>query len=280
MDENTLRAGVAELVGTFAFVFISAGAVLVNELGGLQPGSVAIAFATGLAYAATLAVTLPLSGGYLNPAVTIMLWVFKRLDGGRAAVLLAMQLLGSVVAGLVLRMLFPFREGAMIHAHLGAPHLNLNAFDVVVPTLGTLAQGIGVELVLSFILVFAIFSLTIDPRAIRWTGAWASRMPALWLGILLAAEILMAYGLTGAAVNPARWFGPTVAELTVEPLRSQSPFADHAVYWVGPIAGALLAGWLYTTLILPSEEPAPAVAPAARPGASSAVTSTLFRSRK
>src|SRR5437868_13208789 len=114
MDEKILRALMAELTGTFALVFVSAGAVCVNEMGGLQPGSVSIALAAGLIYAAALAVTLPIAGGYLNPAVTLMLWVFKRLDGVRTAGFIFAQALGAVIAALLLRFILPFREDALV----------------------------------------------------------------------------------------------------------------------------------------------------------------------
>src|SRR5262245_20543902 len=95
MDATLRRGVVAELLGTFALVYFATGAVCVNFLtttgqqpGGaplhaLQPGLVGYALAQGLIYAAILAVTVRLSGGFLNPAVTLMLWVFNRLDNRR-----------------------------------------------------------------------------------------------------------------------------------------------------------------------------------------------------
>src|SRR5262245_23600791 len=109
MDDKNLRAYMAEMLGTFAFVFISASSAYIATLVGWgpgdvwrQPGLVYVALASGLMYAATLAMTVPVSGGYLNPAVTIMLWVFRRLDGLRASALVAVQILGAVLAGAVL----------------------------------------------------------------------------------------------------------------------------------------------------------------------------------
>ena len=74
-------------------------------------------------------------------------------------------------------------------------------------------------------------------------------MGGLGAGLTLAAIVLVGYGLTGGAANPARWFGPAVAELSVYSLESDA-FRDHTVYWLGPIAGALLAGAVYDFLIL------------------------------
>src|SRR5262249_12907558 len=130
--EKNLRGYLVELIGTFAVVFLAAGAVCVNQAAiltgndGIKPGLVGIALAYGLADAVSLAVVLPYSSGYLNPAITLMLWVFKRLDGGKAAALIFVQLLGAAIAGGVLR--FVGTQAILTAAHLGTPHLNVQAF--------------------------------------------------------------------------------------------------------------------------------------------------------
>jgi glycerol uptake facilitator-like aquaporin len=68
-----------------------------------------------------------------------------------------------------------------------------------------------------------------------------------------AAIVLVGFHITGGAANPAYWFGTVVWEYTVVPLK-ETAFADHPVYWMGPILGALLAGGLYLKLILPEEK--------------------------
>src|SRR5262249_58436775 len=108
MDSTLRRAYFVELIGTFALVYVSAAVVCVNymttlteepptkmafqqpgktvqAMGGHQPGLLGIALAQGLIYGVTLSVTVRLSGGYLNPAITLMLWVFNRLDNTRTA---------------------------------------------------------------------------------------------------------------------------------------------------------------------------------------------------
>src|SRR5438128_905048 len=111
MERNLLRAYLVELIGVFVLVFFAAGSVCVNHmttplgqqpgtasLTGHQPGLVGMALAQGLILALMLAATLPVSGGYLNPAITIMLWVFNRLDTIKAVWLLGAQFLGAVLA--------------------------------------------------------------------------------------------------------------------------------------------------------------------------------------
>lgn len=250
-----VRPYLAELIGTFAVVFLGAGSVcaahMPESLGqGPLPlatplGFVGIALATGFAMAVALSATINVSGGYLNPAVTLTLWVFKRLDGTRALWLIVAQMLGAILAGGLLRLTFAGEELLKV-SRLGTPHLNLLAFtrqEVVVPKLEWLMTGIGVELVLTFLVTFAIFGTVLDPRAPRLGG--------LGVGLALASAIFMGYQVTGAATNPARWLGTAVWELTIP---TDNVFRDHAVYWIGPILGALLAGLVYTTLILPPEE--------------------------
>jgi MIP family channel proteins len=273
MDKN-LRPYLAELIGTFALVFLGAGTVLVSRMavlpGQQQPYVVGIALAEGFILAVMLSATVNISGGYLNPAVTLMLWVYKRMDGVKASWLIGAQLLGAVLAGLCLRPLFT--ENVMMDAHLGTPHLNLEAFNATYPNFPTLLTGIGIETALTFILTFAIFGTMIDPRGPRLAG--------LGVGLALVANILMGYALTGAAVNPARWFGTVVWEMTVQQLQGQNPFRDHAVYWIGPIVGALLAGGVYTTLIMPPEEEEKSAAPPASVGVPAGASSTLIRAKK
>jgi MIP family channel proteins len=274
MDKN-LRPYLAELIGTFALVFLGAGTVCMHHLAALpgqpQPYVLGIALAEGFILAAMLSATVYISGGYLNPAVTLMLWVYKRMDGNRCAWLIGAQLLGAVLAGLCLRPLF--EENVLVDARLGTPHLMpaLHAEGETHIALGKQLPGVGVEIVLTFILTFAIFATMIDPRGPRLAG--------LAVGLALTADILMGYGLTGACTNPARWFGTVVWETTIPPLQGRA-FADHLVYWLGPIVGALLAGGVYTQLIMPPEEEERAAPGTTTAGAPAAAGSTLFRARK
>ena len=256
MNAN-LRAYVAEMVGTFALVLLTAGAVCATGIQALagQPGygRIGIALAAGLAFAATLAITLRLSGGFLNPAITITLWVFQRLDNRKATGFIIAQLLGAALAGLALRGLFFGNERALLDTRLGTPHLNRKAFEVLSVDRPSVLQGIGIEAILTFVLVFAVFVLIYDPRFRRAAGDGVHRLSYLWIGLLVAVETLVAFDLTGAGMNPARWFGTLIWEATSEGLRSHEPFADHGAYWIGPVLGALLAGMLYTYLIMPED---------------------------
>src|SRR5262249_883785 len=145
MDKK-YRPYLAELVGTFALVFLGAGTACASRLaeGQSPPQSylVAVALAEGFALPAGPSATMNVSGGFLNPAVTLTLWVFKRLDGVRALWLIAAQFMGALLAGLCLRVIFQ-DETAFRPA---TPHLNLAAFGGGEVTLPVLLSGIGIEL--------------------------------------------------------------------------------------------------------------------------------------
>ena len=253
------RSYVAELVGTFVLVLLTAGAVCASGIPALsgQPGfgRIGIALAAGLAWCVCLAFTLRHSDGYLNPAVTVTLWVFQRIDNKRAVGYIVAQLIGAAFAGLALRGLFFSNDQLLVETRLGTPHLSRTGLGAEVIDRVAVIQGIGIEAVLAFILVFAIFALIYDPRFRHKVGEPGYRLAYLWLGLVVMVEVLVGYDLTGAALNPARWFGTVIWESTVQGIGEQHSWMDHGPYWIGPILGALLAGMVYSYLILPEGTP-------------------------
>jgi glycerol uptake facilitator-like aquaporin len=244
--DSKLRPYFTEFLGTFVFVFVAAGTVCAsyrNETGQpwLDLAGIALAAGCGLAVALTFS-TLDGPGGCLNPALTIMLWVCKRLSGGRMLAFIALQLAGATLAGLLLRL--SFGELVLTNSHLGTPHLPAFLEQETNISVGNLLTGIGFEAAFTAIVAFAAFATLIDPRRPRQGG--------VGVGIAQAAVLLLGYNLTGGCANPARWFGTAVWQPTVPPL-SSGPFADHTVYWVGPVIGALFGGIIYTSAILPPE---------------------------
>ena len=249
------RAYVAEFAGTFAWVFISAGAILADAVAPLvnapKIGPIGIALVAGLSYAGLLAATVPISGGFLNPAVTLALWVFHRLDTGRALALAVVQFAGAAVGGLAVRAYLTCGSTPSL-PHDSARRISTSTLSGPPVSLPHFDQGMGIEAVLTFALVFVLLAVCFDPRTNQLLGGFARRWANVAIGLLLTAEVLVAGQLTGAATNPARWFGTVIWEFTIPELEARRPLADHAVYWVGPTIGALLAGILYHYLILPS----------------------------
>jgi glycerol uptake facilitator-like aquaporin len=243
--DNKLRMYLAELVGTFALVLVGAGTVCAADLTGLPSLPVtALALAEGFTLAAVLSATFYVSTGCLNPAITIMLWVFKRLDSAQTAGLVFMQLLGGVLAGLLLRLMF--RTDVLVEMHLGAPYLKAFAPESGAIEVRHLLSGTALELFLTFLVTLAAFATLFDRRAPRLGG--------LIVGLTQAAAVLFGYRFTGGSANPARWFGPAVWEATLTGVTHPSWLAEAVIYAGGPILGALLAALLYVNLILPPEK--------------------------
>jgi MIP family channel proteins len=219
---------IAETVGTFLFFFVGAGAVVLSaHTGDAGGGLVGVALAHGLALAVLVSALGPISGGHFNPAVTLGVWMTGRIDAPRGSLYVAAQLVGALAAGLALRLVFPASSWEPVA--LGTPTLDLE--------IGVLA-AIVVEAVLTMLLLFAVFGTAIDRRAPKIGG--------LAIGLAVAADILMGGPLTGAAMNPARWFGPAVASGT---------YADWYVWWIGPLLGATVAGLIYRFTLEERGEP-------------------------
>jgi MIP family channel proteins len=209
---------VAEAIGTFLFFFVGAGAVVLGQHSpDANGGLVGVALAHGLALAVLVSALGAVSGGHFNPAVTFAVWITGRIEPARAAMYVVVQLAAAVIAGLALRLVFP--ESSWEPVALGTPALG-EGTDVM--------QGILIEAILTMVLLVAVFGTAIDPRAPKIGG--------LAIGLAVAADILMGGPLTGAAMNPARWFGPAVASGT---------FDDWYVWWIGPLLGAAIVALVY-----------------------------------
>jgi MIP family channel proteins len=218
----------AEFVGTFALIFFGAGSICADQLlkstnqGSL--GLLGIAVAHGLAIGIMVSAVGHISGGHLNPAVTIGFWVTRRISTFGALLYWVSQLAGAIAAAYLLRAVIP--EDTWKAVALGTPDL---ARDF------SRAAGMVVEGVMTFFLVFVVFATAADER-----GAFG-KIAGFAIGLTVTMDILMGGPLTGAAMNPARAFGPALAA---------RHWVNHGVYWVGPLLGGVVAGWLYDTLYL------------------------------
>ena len=223
------RRLLAEALGTFAFVFVGAAVVVVN--GGFPNsgiGLIGIALAHAIALSVMISATMSISGGHLNPAVTVGLLVTRRIDPASAAAYIATQLAAASVAALLVKLLFP--AAAVRSALLGVP---------VIASSVSLGQAIGIELILTFFLMSAVYGTAVSPDAPRVAG--------FGIGLVLLFDILVGGPLTGAAMNPARAFGPALVA---------RQWLGHVVYWVGPLVGAILAALVWEYALLP-KAPAP-----------------------
>lgn len=223
MSEKWHEQLVAEFIGTFALVFIGAGAVVVSGPGG--SGLVGVALAHGVVLAVMVSVLGHISGGHFNPAVTVGIWIARKIDTPRASLYIATQLVAGIAAALALRLLLP--EPLWNPAGTGGSLGN----TTVNTALGmTETRAFAVEAFLTFFLVIAVFGTAVDDR-----GPFA-KTAGLTIGLVLVFDILMGGPLTGASMNPARSLGPALAT---------GDFSDIWVYFAGPVAGGALAATLY-----------------------------------
>jgi MIP family channel proteins len=211
---------IAEAIGTFLFFFVGAGAVVLGDYlssgGGTNPGLVSVALAHGLVLAVLVSALGPVSGGHFNPAVTLAVWIMGKIKPARAALYVVAQLVGALAAGFALKAVF---ADAWQASNVGSPALGSG----ITPLL-----GIGIEAVLTALLVLVVIGTAVDARAPKIGG--------MAIGLAVAADILVGGPLTGAAMNPARWFGPAVAA---------GAYADWYVWWIGPLLGAAVAALVY-----------------------------------
>lgn len=225
MTVQLWRAVLAEAVGTFALIFIGAGSIIADQMSGGRLGVTGIALAHGLAIGTMVAAAGHVSGGHFNPAVTAGFVLVRRLPLGQGVAYGIAQLAGGSVGAFLLTASFP--DAARRAVHLGTPALG----SAVSP--GT---GIVVEAILTFLLVFVIFGTAVDTRGPR-------TIAGLMIGLVITMDILGGGVLTGAAMNPARAFGPALFS---------GFWQNQIVYWIGPLIGGGAAALLYeATLIRP-----------------------------
>jgi MIP family channel proteins len=219
MERDWYRNALVEAVGTFALIFVGAGSIIAT--GGQN--LVAIALAHGLAIGVMVASAGHISGGVYNPALVCGLVATRRMTPSRGGYYVVSQLVGALLAALALKVLFPATEVSAVG--LGTPQLGQG-----------IGAGAGVlaEIIMTFFLMYAVFGVAVDLRGARAIGG-------LVIGLTITIDIFVGGGLTGAAMNPARWFGPAVI---------QGVFGDWWVWWVGPIVGAVIAALVWNGIYL------------------------------
>ena len=220
---------VAELIGTFALVFVGAAVGLYDA------GLLAIALAHGLTLAVFAYAFGHISGTHINPAVTFGLALSGTVKWGEAVVYWVAQFAGALLAAYVLK--------------VAVGVVSPEAFAAA-QTTGVLTQhfpyyALGIEALLTFFLVNTVLHTAVAGKAGPMAG-WA-------IGTTLAIAILAGGPLTGASLNPARTFGPAVVA------GAAANGMTYLIYFVGPLLGAALAVGVFR--LLNTTEPAPQLEP-------------------
>ncbi|XP_026698414.1 aquaporin-4 isoform X1 [Athene cunicularia] len=222
------KAVSAEFLAMFIFVLLSLGSTI-NWGGSEKPlpvDMVLISLCFGLSIATMVQCFGHISGGHINPAVTVAMVCTRKISLAKSVFYILAQCLGAIVgAGILYLVTPPSVVGGLgvtaVHGDLSAGH------------------GLLVELIITFQLVFTIFA-SCDSKRSDVTGS-----VALAIGFSVAIGHLFAINYTGASMNPARSFGPAVI---------MGRWENQWVYWVGPIIGAVLAGALYEYVYCPDVE--------------------------
>lgn len=198
----------AELIGTFALVFVGTGAIIVNDLHDNVVTHVGVCLAFGLVITVMIYAVGNVSGAHFNPAVTLGFVITRGFPPRDAAIYILAQMVAAILASLTLHLLFP------THEHLGA----------TLPA-GSIGQSFVLEIILTFLLFFVILNVS--------TGAMEKGiMAGVAIGGTVAIAALFGGPISGASMNPARSLGPALISGHLHSLW---------LYLVAPCIGALLA---------------------------------------
>lgn len=241
---SVMKRSLAELIGTFILVFFGTGAAIITlmiskgqtppnsfnigigALGGLGDW-LAIGLAFGLAITACIYAFGRISGCHINPAVTLALWAVKKFPSSDVVPYILAQVIGAALASFTLA--FILGMGAVNTGGLGAtaPFAGIGYVQAI------LAEAIG-----TFILMLAIMGVAVDREA-------PPGFAGLIIGLTVAGVITTLGNITGASINPARTFGPYLGDLV---LGGSNLWIYFPIYLIGPIAGAIIAAFVYSYL--------------------------------
>jgi aquaporin Z len=239
----------AEAIGSFGIVLAGCGAALV---GGARLGDAGVALAFGLALAAMLFATAPISGGHLNPAVTIAMALTGQLRGRDVAPYIAAQLAGGVAGAGAVVVIASGRPGG----HPRAAEAITNGFGRLSPGFYGLTSALVAEVALTALFVFVVLSVAAPAQGRLLAGPLSSRANApssatlpLAAGTAYTLIHLVGLPVTRLAANPARALGPAL-------LAGGAALEQVWLFVAAPLAGGLLAALAHRALRGPAPAPA------------------------
>lgn len=213
----------AEFIGTFALIFAGVGSIMTGALIN-QSSLLVVALAHGLAIAIMVTALANASGAHFNPAVSFAMFITQRMNVTEFAAYVVAQLAGGTAAALVLNAAFDTTTATA--TNLGTP---------AVATGLSAGTALLLEAVMTYFLVLVIFTVAVDSK-----GAFGS-VAGFPIGLIIATMIFVGGPLTGAALNPARWFGPAAVTGT---------WTHWSTWIVGPLLGATLAAITFDYLLV------------------------------
>ena len=237
MGNMSVKKYVAELIGTMVLTMVGCGVAVVvgcNSSGGV----VATALAFGLSVVAMAYCIGRVSGCHINPAITIGMYVDKRIDTRDAIGYIVFQFIGGIIGAVLLWLILN-----QTSVWTPADGLGTNGFGAASMAGINMGGALLVEILLTFIFVLAALGVT-STKATAAQGG-------IVIGLTLVLVHLLGIGLTGTSVNPARSFGPALMMLAEG---SSLPIEQVWVFIVAPIIGAIIAGLVWKFL-KPEDEP-------------------------
>eukprot|EP01123_Difflugia_compressa_P014038 TRINITY_DN692_c0_g1_i1.p1 TRINITY_DN692_c0_g1~~TRINITY_DN692_c0_g1_i1.p1 ORF type:complete len:287 (-),score=45.17 TRINITY_DN692_c0_g1_i1:65-925(-) len=229
--KNEWRCFMAEFVATMMFVFMTTALIVSynkdkTDGGDLGAGLVSISIGVGISLSTMIYNVANISGGHLNPAVTIALLIIREIELFKAIGYIIFQILGAIVGTGLMYAVMP--DKITEDVHMGATKLSHGV---------TPAEGCAIEICLTFILVFTVCATAELSGDLKSMGRFAP----LAIGYSVLVDHMIGIPFTGASMNPARSFGPAVI----------GKFWDHHwIYWVGPISGGIIAAIVYHYLFI------------------------------
>ncbi|KAL8113539.1 aquaporin TIP4-1 [Apium graveolens] len=222
LQPDCIKALVVEFICTFLFVFAGVGSAMATDKmsGNEVVGLFFVAIAHTLVVAVMISAAFKISGGHLNPAVTLGLCVGGHITVFRSILYWIDQCLASVAACALLKYL---TGGLITPVHTLAAGMDS-------------LQGVIMEIVLTFSLLFTVYATIVDPK-----NGFLCGLGPLLTGFVVGANIMAGGAFSGASMNPARSFGPALIA---------GVWTDHWVYWIGPLIGGGLAGLVYENFFI------------------------------
>jgi MIP family channel proteins len=223
----------AEFIGTYMFVFVGAGSAIgaFVVFGTTSPGIALLiaALGNGVGLGISISATLGVSGGALNPAVTIGLLVGGKLPPKDVVPYIVAEVIGGILAAFSLVAFAPFAAGKSVN--WGAPAIGGGE---------SIAGAFALEAIMTFFLVFVVYGTIVESKSQQLAG--------LAVGLIVLTDVFIGGPLTGAAMNPARATGPLIVASIYSTVNSNLWYID----WFAPIIGGVVAGLVWRALKLTS----------------------------
>jgi len=228
---NDWRALMAEFVATMMFVFMATGLIVSynqdkTQGGDYGAGLVSISLGIGIGLSTMIYTVANISGGHLNPAVTVGLLLIRQIELFKAIGYIICQMGGGIVGAALMYGVMP--GNATVPVNMGATSLGIGV---------TPGEGCAIEICLTFILVFTVCATAELAGDLKHMGRFAP----LAIGYAVLVDVMIGAPFTGASMNPARSFGPAVVA---------GYWVNHWVYWVGPMVGGIIASVVYHYLFI------------------------------